>query len=252
MAASASIFLPDLRRTFALHPSERRQPLGVAHVDDALGGGLLLGAIHELRATGPMDQGTATGFAAALAARVNEAGKQLLWIQHDFAAIETGRLHAIESFGIALSSLLLLQVPRAIDALWAMEEALKCSAVAAAVADIAEEDSIVDLTATRRLSLAARDGGGLGILLRHRPSPMPSAAATRWDIAAVPGERDRFGGLGRTAFALSLVRNRCGPCGRWIMSWDHHERAFVSSALSRGVAQAARDRSARALSVRAA
>jgi protein ImuA len=250
--------LSALRQTIApsLHPSggERRRPLGVPAIDDALGGGLLVGAVHELRASARRDHGAVTGFVGALAARVNKNSKPLLWIQHDSAAAKTGSLYGagLDSFGISLSSLLVVQVPRTIDALWTMEEALKCRAVGVVVADIAEEGGIIDLTATRRLSLAARDGGGFGLLLRHRSSLTVSAAATRWDVASVPSERDRFGGLGRTTFALSLLRNRCGPCGRWIMSWDHHERAFVSPALSRGVAQAARDRSARALSVHAA
>jgi protein ImuA len=249
--------LSALRQTLApwLHSDgERRQPLGMPCIDQALGGGVILGAVHELRPACSRDHGAATGFAGALAMRVNTAGKPLLWIQHELEAIETGRLYGagLDCFGISLSSLLVVQVPRAIDALWAMEEALKCRGVGAVVADIGEEGASVDLTATRRLSLAARDGGGLGVLLRHRSAATASAAATRWDVASVSGERDRFGGIGRTTFALSLLKNRCGPCGRWIMSWDHHERAFVSPALSRGVAQTARDRSARALSSRAA
>ena len=119
------------------------------------------------------------------------------------------------------------------------------------VAEIAEEGPI-DLTATRRLSLAARDGGGLGLLLRHRPAATSSASATRWEVASASGARDAFGGLGHTTFTLSLVKNRYGPCGRWLLSWDPHERTFASPALSLGVAETARDRSARALSARAA
>jgi protein ImuA len=283
-----AIPVADLRRTLApsLHPAdERRQPLGVAAIDHVLGGGLALGAVHELCPARALDHGAAAGFAAALAGRSHGIsqqsigqqshgqqshgqqshgqqsygrqvnGQQVLWIQHDFAGIETGRLYgAGDVFGIPRAALVLAQVPQVIDALWAMEEALKCRAVAAVIADIVDDGSALDLTATRRLALAARAGGGLGVLLRYRskPASTPSAAATRWEIASAASERDRFGGLGRTTFTLALVRNRCGPCGRWIMSWDHHERAFVSPALSRGVAQTARDRSAGALSVRAA
>ena len=127
---------------------------------------------------------------------------------------------------------------RPVDALFALEEALKCRALSVAIAELHGEAA--DLTATRRLILAAREGGVLGLLLRPQPSEAPSAAATRWQAAGCPSEPDELGGLGRTAFTLSLTRNRRGPVGRWTVAWDHHEQAF--SALSRGVAEAARDR----------
>ena len=95
--------------------------------------------------------------------------------------------------------------------------------------------------ATQRLTLAARAGGGLGLLLRQRPSPLATAATTRWQVAAAPSTPDRYGGLGRTTFDLSLNRNRRGRCGRFIMCWDHHERVFLPAALSLGVAAAAFD-----------
>jgi protein ImuA len=248
--------LPDLRRMLTpghLRDAAHRLALGIPMIDDVLGGGLPLGAVHELHPCRPLDHGAVSGFAGALAALLHnhKSGKQIVWIQHDYAAMEVGALYGAESFGLPLSSLVVVHVPRVIDALWALEEALKCRAVDAVIAEIAE-DGAVDLTATRRLALAARDGGGLGLLLHHRPSVTSSASATRWEIASAPGVRDVFGGLGRTSFALSLIKNRCGPCGCWTLAWNHHERAFFIPALPLGVAQTARDRSARARSARAA
>src|SRR6478735_6532451 len=49
-----------------------------------------------------------------------------------------------------------------------------------------------DRTATRRLTLAAREGGALGLLLRHKLSDAPSAAFTRWQVAAAPSVPDEF------------------------------------------------------------
>lgn len=252
--------LPDLRRllgpSYEGHPYDaaRRLALGVPLIDDALAGGLPLGAVHELYPSRPLDHGAVAGFAAALAALLNKdsnkTGRHILWIQHDYAAIEAGSLYGADPFGLPLASVVMVHVPRVIDALWALEEALKSRAVAAVIADIADDDA-VSLTATRRLSLAARDGGGLGLLLCQRPTTA-SASATRWEVASAASARDQFGGLGPATFALSLVKNRCGPCGRWIIAWDHHERAFLTPALSLGVAQTARDRSARAHAAHAA
>src|SRR5581483_11002679 len=124
--------------------------------------------------------------------------------------------------------LLVLRVAHPADVLWAMEEALRCHALGAVIAELTDDGADADLTATRRLSLAAQAGSGFGFLIRHRPSATPSAAATRWTIAAAPSEPDRYGGLGRTVLHLELVKNRRGPSGRWNLMWDHHDRTFHS------------------------
>ena len=80
---------------------------------------------------------------------------------------------------------MVVRVRRSVDVLWAMEEALSSRGIAASIAEFTA-DEIADLTATRRLALAARDGDGLGLLLRHRTAPEPSAAMTRWQVAAAP------------------------------------------------------------------
>jgi protein ImuA len=220
----------------------RSLALGVRELDATLGGGLACAALHDLSAA-PVHLGAAAGFALALAARAPEKSRQTLWISTDFGMLETGALYGlgIDLIGLDTERLLVARVARPVDALFAMEEALKCRALATVIAEINGE---IDLTATRRLSLAAREGGALGLLLRHTPSCSPSAARTRWEVAGAPSVPDEFGGLGCTAFRLSLVRNRRGPCGTWTLTWNHHARVF--SALSVDVAAEAADRPDRA------
>jgi protein ImuA len=228
-----------------------------APIDAALSGGLACGALHELAPAASMHLGAASGFGLALAARASGRRGQVLWIATDFAAGEGGGLYGpgLDLFGLASSRLLMLRVPKPVDVLWAMEEALRCRALACVVAELTGEGEAADLTATRRLALAARDGinvqnSGFGLLLRHRATAMPSAAATRWEIAPALSQPDAYGGLGRARFDLSLRKNRRGPSGRWIIEWDHHECAF-QPAVSVGVAAAALDRPDRAPLVRA-
>jgi protein ImuA len=234
--------LSRLRRAIATSealPEETRSlALGVAVIDAALGGGLSGAALHEVGAT-PLHLGAAAGFTLALATLALEPHKETLWIATDFGSLETGALYGpgLDELGLASERLLIARVARPVDALFAMEEALKCRALSAVIAELGEAP---DLTATRRLALAAKDHGGLGLILRHASSDAPSAARTRWQVAAAPSVQDEFGGLGRTAFSLELTRNRRGPCGNWTLTWDHHERVFA--ALSLGVAEAARDR----------
>ena len=223
--------------------------LGLPEVDAALGGGLVRAAVHELAPARPAQFGAAAGFTCAIMALAmaqrDARGRAALVIQTDFGVMETGGLYGpgLECLGLPMKSLILLRVPRPTDVLWAAEEALKSHAVAVVLAELPEDGAIADLTATRRLTLAARAGGGLGLLIRQRSSPLATSATTRWDISAFPSVPDRYGGLGRTAFALSLNRNRHGRCGRFIARWDHHECVFLPP-LSLRLAAAACDGSA--------
>jgi protein ImuA len=257
--------LSHLRQTLAdIDPGHALRLLGeerlihvAAPVDRALGGGLACGALHELAPTAPLYLGAASGFGLALAARASGLRGQVLWVTTDYAAGEGGGAYGpgLDLFGMASARLLVLRVPKPVDVLWAMEEALRCRALSCVIAELTGDGAAADLTATRRLTLAAREGAsarnsGFGLLLRHKATAMPSAAMTRWQIAGALSQPDRYGGLGRARFDISLCKNRRGPSGRWIIEWDHHERAF-QPAVSVVVAPAAVDGPDRAPLVRA-
>jgi protein ImuA len=231
---------------FPLGAEEAALPLGLPAVDALLAGGLALRALHEVVPGAAAHLGASFGFALAIAAQAvrHAHAPYALWIETDYAALEGGKPYGIglDSFGLSMDRLLILRVARPIDALWGFEEALKSPALAAVITELPESGAAADLTATRRLSLAARAGNGIGLLLRHRKSPVPTTAMTRWEVGAAPTERDRFGGFGRTAFDLSLTRNRRGRCGRFIVHWDHERGSFIPQALSLGLAETAYDR----------
>jgi protein ImuA len=199
--------------------------------------------LHEFAPAAPVHLAAASGFALALAARAARMGGEVLWIATGFAMGEGGGPYGpgLDQFGMASARLLVLRVPRAADVLWAMEEGLRCRALAGVVAELTGEGEATDLTATRRLTLAAREGAGLGLLVRHHILAAPCAAATRWTVAAAPSRPDAYGGLGRACFDLSLRKNRRGPSGRWFIEWNHHACAFQQT-VPVAVAAAALDR----------
>jgi protein ImuA len=220
-----------------------RLALGVEAIDARLQGGLAPAGLHEIIPATWRDLSAAAGFALALAARAAARGGEALWISTDFAAAETGGPYGpgCDLYGLPTERLLILKVVRPLDALRAMEEALRCPALSSVIVELPEEGKAADLTATRRLSVAARAGGGFGFLLRHRQPTRASASETLWKIAAARSRPDALGGLGRAAFLLSLVKNRCGPIGRWHVAWNPHERIFSPTPVA--VAEAPVDRS---------
>lgn len=202
------------------HEAEpERLPLGVPEVDAALGGGLLSGALHEASA---LASGALAGFVLALAARaVARRGRPLLLVQQELLARESGVPSApgLAAFGLPAGALLLVRVRRPQDVLFVMEEGLRCPGIAAVVGEVCA--SLPDaLTATRRLSLAARDQRTLGILARHTAQAEPCAAASRWTISPLPSPApDGLGGLGLPRVRARLVRNRWGPPGDWPLAF---------------------------------
>ena len=71
---------------------------------------------------------------------------------------------ALLQFGIDPMRLILVRTRRDSDALWAMEEGLRCSQIAAVVGELGD----ISLTASRRLQLAAEETGVTAMLLRSR------------------------------------------------------------------------------------
>lgn len=231
MQPSMTVMAEMMKRHKGLSPETAgRCPLGTDAIDAALQGGLERGACHEVAPATALHLGAATGFVLGLAKRALKPGQSVVWIQQDMARLEGGAPFAsgYDGFGHSLSKLLIVRAHAKREALWAMEESLRCRAAGIVIAEFAA-DSEIDLTASRRLSLAAQEGGGMGLLLRHRVSAQPSACATRWQVETMGGARDGFGGLGSTAFALTLTKNRRGPTARWNLCWNHHEAQFEQS-----------------------
>ena len=229
----------------ALEKREVRIPLGIAEVEDSLHGGLVKGALHEVFPAGG-HEATATGFAAGLAARVAN-GKPILWIRQDFSALEFGEIAAtgLLELGIDPSKFLILRVAHVEEALRAASDALTCAALGAVVMEVVGEHKVLDLKASRRLTLGAAETNVTALLLRFNAVPDASSAETRWMIRAAPSnEQDKNWGMPR--FDAELVRNRHGRTGHWVMEWNCDDANFREPADRGAVVSAPRDRPAAA------
>jgi protein ImuA len=188
---------------------------GHAALDLCLKGGLQVGALHEVYGV-QGHEASATGFAAALAQRLSPA-KPILWIGQDFAAQEFGQICAtgLLEFGLHPSRLLFLRVNHFSDALKAAGDALSCSALGCVVIETMGFQKLLDLTATRRLALAAAQKQVSTLLLRFNAVPEASATETRWQVKA--------------GFNAKLLRNRHGQngqVGEWGVAWSYDDGIF--------------------------
>ncbi|MDP7425226.1 MAG: hypothetical protein QF394_07385 [Rhodospirillales bacterium] len=186
--------------------------LGDPEIDGALPwGGLPVSGLHEI-----FGDTAAVGFTATLLNRLTKQNSSvpILWCQHGCDLYG----HGVAEFGIDPDRLILVQCKSDTDILWAMEEGLRSSGIAAVVGKPYKIPPI----AGRRLQLATEKNGVPGLLLRPQQKTQTgagagknqsiaptSAALTRWHATAAPSITPASGiGLGAPKWNLELQRYR--------------------------------------------
>src|SRR5690606_27532876 len=136
--------------------------------------GLMRGRLHELFAAEPADKASAAGFTAMLARLVSSAETPLFWLREE-AAERQHCLHApgLAEIGIDPRWLVLVVLPDPVALLRAAAEVVRCTSVGAAVIELWRSPRALDLTASRRLALAAERSGVTALLLRAEAEPGP-------------------------------------------------------------------------------
>ncbi|MEI9929075.1 MAG: hypothetical protein WDM89_00550 [Rhizomicrobium sp.] len=138
-----------------------------------------------------------------------------------------------------------MRVAHAEDALRAASDALTCSALGAVTVEVAGEHKVLDLKASRRLTLGAAEANVTAFLLRFNAMPDASSAETRWMIRAARSDPQEEN-WGMPRFEAELVRNRHGRTGHWVMEWNCDEAIFREAADRGTVVSAPFDRPAAA------
>ena len=182
--------------------------LGAQEVDVALPwNGLRTNGLHEI-----FGDTAALGFLVALITRLtkirSQAGysSQILWCQKGWDLCGQGLAH----FGIDPGQTILVNGKNDKEVLWAMEEGLRSSGLAAVIGKLYKGSP----TASRRLHLAAEENGTTGLLLRTTSNDLTTqsptnSALTRWRVTSAPSIKPLHGvGLGSPQWHLELQRCR--------------------------------------------
>jgi protein ImuA len=230
----------EVRALESAGPAQSREclPFGIESIDARLaGGGLALAALHEMSGERPglSDDAAATLFAASIAGRRAAAmgGGTVLWAlaRRDLFAPALARI------GLPPDRVLYAECGHDEDVLAVMEEGLRHGGLAAVVGEAGR----VSIAATRRLQLAAEEGGTMALMLKRwrrngeDPLSAPSTAVTRWRLACAPSELLAVPGVGRPRWRLTLARQRGGEPHLWTMeSPDAEGRLALLPEFERG------------------
>lgn len=201
---------------------------GSETIDSAVGGGLARGALHEIFGASVMDGASAAGFAIALAVRASE-NKPVVWVRQDFVGVELGEIYApgVVELGLSPDRLILVRARDGPSVLRAGEEAARCSPLGALLVEPWGSPKMLDLTASRRLALAAARSNVPLFMVRSGGTPTASAAATRWSIRPAPSVQLDAEAPGHPAFEVELLRDRVGASRRnWTVEWNRDLRLF--------------------------
>lgn len=207
-------------------------PFGDPAVDAHLpGGGLPLGRWHEIVGEAlEAETGAAPAAFAALVAAPLAARGEAVWVFRRDDLFAPG----LTGLGFPAERLIQVCARDEAEALSVMEDALSTVGVAAVIGEV----ETVDLTAGRRLQLAAETRGATAFVLNRRPfggkatRPAGSTAATRWRVASASSEppAGEFG-LGAPRFRVELERCRGGRTGAFLFeaagaySWEKSDGA---------------------------
>jgi len=178
-----------------------------------------LGAIHEFHCTIPEDAAATTGFIAGLLSGLMHNGSIVLWI-HTSLIFPS----ALSSFGIQPDRIIFINPAKDKDVLYIMEQALKCSDLAAVVGEVRQ----LDFTASRRLQLAVEQSCVTGfIICRNAAKAGITASVARWRITSLPGIiTDDSPGIGHPRWKAELLKIRNGKPGAWEIHWFNGRFCF--------------------------
>ncbi|HEY0741015.1 MAG TPA: Error-prone repair protein ImuA [Chryseosolibacter sp.] len=174
-----------------------------------------LGCVHEFLFSKSEDAASTKGFISGLlGALMGDAGTSL-WISSSRTIFPP----ALRGFGIQPDRFIFVDLAKESDVLWAMDEALKCGALAAVVGEMND----LSFTTSRRFQLAVEQSKATGFILRKNSRNLSTTACvSRWKITSLPSDPiEGLPGVGLPKWRVELLRIRNGRAGVWDVEWSN-------------------------------
>ena len=185
----------------------------------------LTGGVRHSEIFGAADEASGAGAALALALDQAERGqgeRPWLWVQDKAARRLGGRPYRAGLPAQLRHRLIHVAANRPEDALFALEEGLRCRDLAFVVGEIAGNPRALGLTASRRLSLAAEQHGTPLWLIRLDAARDLGSARMRWEVRSAPSRRPCWNAAapGTPSWSAELFRAHTHQPGHWILRDD--------------------------------
>lgn len=145
-----------------------------------------------------------------------------LWVQDKAALRRTGRPYRPGLPQGLRHRLIHVAAQTPEDMLFALEEGLRCRDLAFVIGEISGNPRALDLTASRRLGLAAEKHGVPLWLVRLDAARDLSSARQRWAVRATTSPEPRWNPAapGVPSWQAELFRARRHPPGSWVLRHD--------------------------------
>ena len=172
-----------------------------------------LGAMHEFISARPEETAATIAFVSGLLSILMNNNGAVLWISPSRILFPP----ALKNFGVNPDRFIFIDVQKEKDALWALDEALKCHALTAVVGEI----NTISFTQSRRFQLAVEESQVTGFLLRTQARAIgTTACVSRWQITPLPSAPIHdLPGIGFPKWRVQLQRIRNGKPGTWDIQW---------------------------------
>jgi len=196
-------------------PQDELLSLGLGAIESAFPDKVFArGAVHELISDTSEAAASTSGFMAVVLNTLMQQTGFCLWIST--RPRRSIYAPALKAFGITPERILFVDANKA-DALWAIEEALKCNALTAVVGELTE----LSFNESRRLQLAVEQSQVTGFIHRFQPkSENAVACVSRWKITPLASTApDGLPGLGFACWNVQLLKIKNGKPGEWQVRW---------------------------------
>ena len=162
-----------------------------------------------------------------------EDQRYILWVQTREAMLRNGRPYHHGLPCKLRRRLIHVEVQTARDALFALEEGVRCRDFAFVIGEVRGNPRELDFIASRRLTLTAQRHSTRLYLVRLDAKPDLSSARMRWNVRSAPSPRPRWDNdaPGIAAWEAELFRARAHPPGQWTL---HNEDSEKGRGLSIG------------------